>query len=136
IVNPWIVPTKEELDLKFYSNFEPLKSYSDQKIDKLKGDLAGVTSIRRDLARVEKDNAIFKVINEIMANYAVGDATRTDDDHHSCGSGYTPLDAGGAGDTGDASGAGGRYTLAAEEVRRQEDTPYILGRSSVVGTSK
>ncbi|MCD9642138.1 hypothetical protein HAX54_028805 [Datura stramonium] len=27
------------------------------------------------------------------------------------------------------------YT-AAEEVRRQEDTPYILGRSSVVGTSK
>ncbi|MCD7464281.1 hypothetical protein HAX54_052399 [Datura stramonium] len=68
-----------------------------------------------------------------------GDATRTNDDHHSCGGGYTPLDAGGAGDTGgvgDAGGAGGRYTLAAEEVRRQEDTPYRLGRSSVVGTSK
>ncbi|MCD9641006.1 hypothetical protein HAX54_026804, partial [Datura stramonium] len=29
-----------------------------------------------------------------------------------------------------------RYTPAAEEVRRQEDTPYMLGRSSVVGTSK
>ncbi|MCD7457224.1 hypothetical protein HAX54_034561, partial [Datura stramonium] len=56
-----------------------------------------------------------------------------------CGGGYTPLDVGGAGDAGgvgDAGGAGGRYTPAAEEVRRQEDTPYRLGRSSVVGTSK
>ncbi|MCE5166934.1 hypothetical protein HAX54_030245, partial [Datura stramonium] len=43
------------------------------------------------------------------------------------GGGYTPLDAG---------GAGGRYTLTAEEVRRQEDTPFRLGRSSAVGTSR
>ncbi|MCD7462193.1 hypothetical protein HAX54_047976 [Datura stramonium] len=55
-----------------------------------------------------------------------GDATRTYDDHHSCGGGYTPLDVG---------GAGGRYTLAVEEVH-QEDTPYMLGRSLAVGTSK
>ncbi|MCE5166589.1 hypothetical protein HAX54_022210, partial [Datura stramonium] len=67
------------------------------------------------------------------------DATRTNYDHHSCDSGYTPLDASGAGDAGgvgDAGGAGDRYTPVVEEVRRQEDTPYRLGRSSVVGTSK
>ncbi|MCD7466997.1 hypothetical protein HAX54_004131 [Datura stramonium] len=62
-----------------------------------------------------------------------GDATRTNDDHHSCGGGYTPLDAGDAGGVGDA---GGRYTPASEEVQHQEDTPYRLGRSSAVGTSK
>ncbi|MCD7462899.1 hypothetical protein HAX54_049594 [Datura stramonium] len=139
IVHPWIVPTKEELEMKFQGKFEPLKSCLDQKIDKLKGDLIGVTAIRRDLAGVEKDDASSKAINEVVASYAAGDATRTDNDHHSCGGGYTPLDAGGAGDTsgvGNVGGANGRYTSAAEEVRRQEDTPYMLGRSLVVGTSK
>ncbi|MCD9639059.1 hypothetical protein HAX54_023340 [Datura stramonium] len=48
-------------------------------------------------------------------------------DHHSCGGGYTPLGPG---------GAGGRYTPTVEEVQRQEDTSYMLGRSSAVGTSK
>ncbi|MCE3049330.1 hypothetical protein HAX54_044609 [Datura stramonium] len=122
--------------MEFYSNFEPLESYSDQKIDKLKEGLAGVTTIRRDLAGVEKDDAVSKAINEVVASYVAGDATRTDDDHHSCGGGYTPLDTGGAGDAGGVGDAGGRYTPAAEKVRRQEDTPYRLGRSSVVGTSK
>ncbi|MCE3215806.1 hypothetical protein HAX54_003609 [Datura stramonium] len=93
----------------------------------LKRDFAGVTAIKRDLAGVEKDDVVSKAINEVVASYAVGNATRTDDDHHSCGGGYILLDAG---------GAGGRYTPTAEEVRRQEDTPYRLGRSSVVGTSK
>ncbi|MCD9639388.1 hypothetical protein HAX54_023829 [Datura stramonium] len=50
-------------------------------------------AIRRDLARAEKDDAAFKEIN--VASYEVGDATRIDDYHHSCGGGYTPLDAGG-----------------------------------------
>ncbi|MCD9645426.1 hypothetical protein HAX54_034310, partial [Datura stramonium] len=139
IMHPWIVPTKEELEMEFYCKFEPLESCPDQKINKLKGDLAGVTAIKRDLARVEKDDASSKAINKVLASYAAGDATRTDDDHHSYSGGYTPLDAGGVDDVGgvgDAAGAGGRYTLVVEEVRRQEDTPYMLGRSSVVGTSK
>ncbi|MCE5166660.1 hypothetical protein HAX54_023613, partial [Datura stramonium] len=125
--------------MKFYSNFEPLESFLDQKIDKLKGDLAGVTAIRKDLAGVEKDDVVSKTINEVVASYAAGDATRIDDHHHCCGGGFTPLDAGGTGDAGgvrDAGGAGGKYTSAAEEVRRQEDTPYRLDRSSIVGTSK
>ncbi|MCD7462909.1 hypothetical protein HAX54_049617 [Datura stramonium] len=87
-------------------------------------------TIKRDLAGVEKDDAVSKAINEVVASYAAGDATRTNDDHHSFGGGYTPLDA------GDAGGASGKYTPAVEKVRRQEDTPYRLGRSSAVGTSK
>ncbi|MCD7460970.1 hypothetical protein HAX54_044925 [Datura stramonium] len=93
-----------------------------KKFDKLKGDLAGWRP-SEDLAEVEKDDAIFKAINKVVVSYAVGDASKTNDDHHSYGGGYTPLDAG---------GAGGRYTLTAEEVRRQEDTPFRLGRSSGV----
>ncbi|MCD7467269.1 hypothetical protein HAX54_004598 [Datura stramonium] len=84
-------------------------------------------AIRKDLAGAEKDDAASKAINEVVASYATGDATRTDDDHHNFGGGYTPLDAG---------GAGRKYTLTFDEVRHQEDTPYMLGRSSVVGTSK
>ncbi|MCD7463718.1 hypothetical protein HAX54_051214 [Datura stramonium] len=100
-----------------------------------------VKNIRRDLVGVEKDDAASKVINEVVASYAAGDAIRTNDDHHSCGDIYIPLDVGGDGDPGgvgdgDAGGASGRYTPATEEVRRQEDTPYMLGRFSVVGTSK
>ncbi|MCE0480966.1 hypothetical protein HAX54_038276 [Datura stramonium] len=53
---------------------------------------------------VEKNDVASKEINEVVESYAAGDATRTDDDRHSCGGGYTPLDVGGAG------GAGGRYT--------------------------
>ncbi|MCD7460476.1 hypothetical protein HAX54_043607 [Datura stramonium] len=90
--------------MKFLSKFEPLKSFSDQKIDKLKGDLAGVTAVRRDLAAVAKDDAVFKAINNVVASYGAGDATRTNDDHYSCGGGYTSLD------------AGGRYTQAIEEI--------------------
>ncbi|MCE3050645.1 hypothetical protein HAX54_047754, partial [Datura stramonium] len=86
----------------------PLESCPDQKIDKLKGDLARVTTIRRDLVEVEKDDAVSKAINEVVASYAAGDATRTDDDHHSCGGGYTPLDVGGTGDVGGVGDAGGR----------------------------
>ncbi|MCE0480784.1 hypothetical protein HAX54_037893, partial [Datura stramonium] len=92
-----------------------------------------------DLAWVKKDDTVSKAINEVVASYAAGDAKRTDDHHHSCGGRYTPLDAGGAGDAGcigDAGGAGGRYTSTAEEVQRQEDTPYRLGRSSIFVTSK
>ncbi|MCD7449937.1 hypothetical protein HAX54_002462 [Datura stramonium] len=98
-----------------------------------------MTAIKRDLTGVEKDDVASKAINEVVASYAVGDARRKDDDHHSCGGGYTTLDAGGFGGVGDAGGAGGvdgRYTPAAEEVRRQKDTPNMLGRSSAVGTSK
>ncbi|MCD7470344.1 hypothetical protein HAX54_010126 [Datura stramonium] len=80
----------------------------------------------RDLAGVEKDDVVSNAINEVVASYQEGDATRTDDDYHNCGGGYTPLAA------GDAGGAGGRYTPASEEVRHQEDTPYTLGIPSVV----
>ncbi|MCD9637984.1 hypothetical protein HAX54_021590 [Datura stramonium] len=83
--------------MEFYSKFEPLKSCPDQKIDKLKGDLAGVTAIRRNLVGAEKEDVASKVINEVVASYAAGDATRIDDDHHSCSGRYTPLDVGGAG---------------------------------------
>ncbi|MCE3049784.1 hypothetical protein HAX54_045777 [Datura stramonium] len=130
------VPRNVKKSLCLVCNFEPLKSCPDQKIDKLKGDLAGVMAIRRDLAGVEKDDIVSKAINEVVASYAAGDATRIDDDHHSFGGGYTPLDAGGAGDVGGIGDAGGRYTPTADEVRRQEYSPYRLGRSSVVGTSK
>ncbi|MCD7458020.1 hypothetical protein HAX54_036953 [Datura stramonium] len=111
---------EEDLEMEFYSNFEPLESFPHQKIDKLNRDLAGVTAIRRDLAGMEKKDIVSKAINEVVASYAAGNATRTNDDHHSCGGGYTPLDAGGVGDVG---GASGRYILTAEEVRYQEDTP-------------
>ncbi|MCD9560636.1 hypothetical protein HAX54_019361 [Datura stramonium] len=67
-------------------------------------------SIRRDLAWAEKDDAASKEINEVVASYAAGDATRTDDHHHSCGGGYTLLDVSGAG------GTGGKYTPTVEEV--------------------
>ncbi|MCD9641386.1 hypothetical protein HAX54_027553, partial [Datura stramonium] len=87
-------------------------------------------AIRRDLAYTEKDDVASKAINEVVVSYAANDATRTDDDYHSCGSGYTPLDVGGVGF------AGGIYTPTVEEVRCQEDTPYILGRSSAIGASK
>ncbi|MCE3051397.1 hypothetical protein HAX54_049729 [Datura stramonium] len=90
--------------MEFLSKFEPLKSCPDQKFDKLKGDLTGVTAIRRDLARAEKDDATSKLINKVVESYATGDVTRTDDDHHSCGGGYTPLD------------AGGRYTPPVEKI--------------------
>ncbi|MCD9642570.1 hypothetical protein HAX54_029443 [Datura stramonium] len=45
--------------------------------------------------------------DEVLASYAACDVTRTDDDLHSCGGGYTPLDAG---------GAGGRYAPAVEKA--------------------
>ncbi|MCD7467074.1 hypothetical protein HAX54_004268 [Datura stramonium] len=100
----------EELEIEFLSKFEPLEFLPDQKVDKLKGDLARVTAIRRDLAGVEKDDAASKSINEFMENYAASDRTRTDDHHHISGSGYTSLDAGSAG------GASDRYTPAVEEA--------------------
>ncbi|MCD9645842.1 hypothetical protein HAX54_035141 [Datura stramonium] len=103
VVHPWIVPTKDELKMEFLR--------------------------KRDLARAKKDDVAFKEINEVVVSYAAGDATRTYDDHHSCGGGYTPLNA------SDASGSGGRYTPAVEEVQCQEDTLYMLGRSSAVGAS-
>ncbi|MCE3050635.1 hypothetical protein HAX54_047717 [Datura stramonium] len=112
--------------MEFHSKFEPLESCPDQNIDKLKGDLAGVTTIKRDLTGVKKDDATSKAINEVVECYAAGDATRIDD-HHSYGGGYTQLD---------TSGAGGRYTLAIEEVGGHEDTPHMLDRSSAVGASK
>ncbi|MCE5165681.1 hypothetical protein HAX54_011579, partial [Datura stramonium] len=82
-----------------------------------------MTPIRRDLAWAKKDDAASKVINKVVASYAVGDATKIDDHHHSCGSVYTPLDVG---------SAGGRYTPAVEEVRCEEDTPYMLVRSQLL----
>ncbi|MCE0481639.1 hypothetical protein HAX54_039527 [Datura stramonium] len=89
-----------------------------------------ITVIGRDLVGAEKDDVASKAINEVVASYTTCEAIRTDDDHHSCGGGFTPFDAGGIGS------AGGRYTPVVEEVRRQEDTPYMLGRSSAVGSLK
>ncbi|MCE3052406.1 hypothetical protein HAX54_052541 [Datura stramonium] len=126
VVHPCIVPVKGELKMEFLSKFEPLESCQDQKINKFKRDLAGVMAIKRDWSSAKKDDAVSRVINEVVGSFMVTDATRTNGDHHSHAGGYTLLGVGGA------SGAGGGYTPIGKDVRRQEDTPYILGRSQLL----
>ncbi|MCD7455981.1 hypothetical protein HAX54_030374 [Datura stramonium] len=73
------------------------------------------------------DDDVSKEISEVVASVIAGDAIRINEDHHSYGGGYTPFGVG---------GAGGRYTLVGEDMQHQEDTSYMLGRSSTVATSK
>ncbi|MCD7471074.1 hypothetical protein HAX54_011356, partial [Datura stramonium] len=107
----------------------PLESCPNQKIDKLKGDLAGVTTIRRDLAEAKKDDAASKEINEVVESYAGGDTTRIDDDLYSCGGEYTPLDIG---------GAGGKYTplLRKFDVKKILHTCWIEALTEAQGMTE
>ncbi|MCD9639001.1 hypothetical protein HAX54_023238 [Datura stramonium] len=70
---------------------------------------------------------LLKLLVELWQVVVGGGATKMNEDHQSCGgSRYTPL----------RGGDGDGYTLVDEDTRRHEDVPYVLGRCSIVGTSK
>ncbi|MCD7468262.1 hypothetical protein HAX54_006278, partial [Datura stramonium] len=100
-------------------------------------DLARGTVIRRDQYRAKKDDVAPKAIYEVVASVASGGATRMDEDHQSWVVVVLVML---MVTFGDVDGIGGDvgYTPLSKDVRRYEDTPYMLGKCSTacVDTSK
>ncbi|KAM3233302.1 hypothetical protein P3L10_018661 [Capsicum annuum] len=58
IMHPWISPIPSEMEMNFLTRFVPLQLTKDDKIEKLKRDLNGVTTIKRDCIVVEGDSVV------------------------------------------------------------------------------